>query len=275
MIVAALLAGDALAAACCGGPPVDPVVLGPGEQWAFSMGAVGGVTPLRWMANGSLHGAEEARAGGTLGVRARLAPWAQLGVVVPAGFDTVRGAGLDDPTLLARFEPDASTMGTRPRLLLFATAPLGRRTDDLGRWWSAGGTLSVEHAGHHSAAAGYATATLPVWAAGDPSVVPGWQWDLGAAWGPRGDWGSLIAGAGVRGTLPGRIDGSYAGIGAVAPQVRLLWTASISPTVRVVTGLTAGPPVPYLGRNDGDEFSATCTAVFAGRRLGPRPRPAP
>lgn len=267
--------GAAWGAACCGGPPVDPVVLAAGERWAVSSGVVAGVTPLRWSLDGTLHEAGDARATWSLGVRTRLTPWAQFGAVLPVGVDTVRGAGLDDPTVLVRLEPDAAALGTRPRLLLFSTAPAGRRTDDMVRWWLGGATVSVEHAGSFHAAAAYATATLPLFPLEETAITPGIQFDVGAGWGPRDTWGSVIVGGGLRGTLPGRIDGVRAGAGAVAPVARLLWTAALQPNLRVVTGITAGPPIPYLGRNDGSEIAATCTVVFAPERMVPGPGPEP
>lgn len=246
----AWLATAAFGAACCGGPPVNPGLLGPGEHGAVTAGALGLWTPLRWSSDGGVHGSSGGRATASVGARLRLAPWAQVGLVVPASLDTLRGPGLDDPVLSGRIEPRAGEMNEWvPTVSASLATPLGRRLPDLPPWWH--GTLGagLERTGHAHGLTAYGSVTAPFGAAGDPSVVPGWDWELGAGGGPRGDWGAVSVGGAVRGVTRGRIDGEAAGMAAVEPVLRGAFTWPVKPGVRLVASGEAGPPIPYLGRS--------------------------
>lgn len=233
------------AAFCCGGPPIDPVVLGADEDAGISAGA----TPARWTVAGALGPADGGRGGVAIGARLRLVRWAQVGVVVPASIDTLRGPGLDDPVLLGRLEPGTGALGRPlPVLTVSLAPPLGRRLDDVLPWWHASIGPGIELRGEHAGGGLFATWGLP-FGAPDPSVVPGASWELGAAGGPRGTWGSVAVGAGARGTTRGRIDGDPTGAASIEPVVRGALTVPWSHSARVVVVAEAGAPVPRIGRN--------------------------
>jgi hypothetical protein len=271
--VIAWLAGLAHGAACCGGPPVDPVVLGPGERAGVSGGLLGGVTPARWASDGTVHGADDARLTGAIGARLRLAPWAQAGVVVPASVDTVRGPGLDDPSLVLRLEPGVGAMAAwRPTASLALVPPLGRRLPDLPPWWRSSVSLGVERAGHHSGLAAWVLGSAPVWSPDHPLATPGFGWEVGAGGGPRGEWGSVGVAVALRGTTPGRIDGTAVGGGSTRPAVRGTWTLPFSTGLRLITAAEAGPPVPYLGREADAELLVSSTLLVVPHGVVPGAR---
>lgn len=242
------------AASCCGsGPPVDPGVLGPEERVGVSIGLSAAATPSRWGSDGKLSTSGGGEVGPAIGARARATRWFQAGVVLPAAVratDDGVHVGLSDVVALARIEPPSTVTGKlHPALAAGGVAPTGWRPDDLPPWWRVLVVPAVELTWDGAAASAFGSLSLPVWAPGAPAIRPGATWQVGAAAGPHGEWGSLAFGAGARGTTVGRIDGTPAGAAEVSPVLRGSAAARLTDDARVVIVAEGGPPVPYLGRN--------------------------
>ncbi|MEQ1504543.1 MAG: hypothetical protein ABMB14_20055 [Myxococcota bacterium] len=243
----------AYGAACCGtGPPIDPGALAQDEVVGIGVGLSATGTPTRWDTAGQLHATDGAEVGTAVSARVRPTRWLPVGVVVPAAV-ALSADGIaptwSDPVALARLEPPSAVLGRlHPVLTGGIAAPL-EVADDRPPWWRGIVAPSVELATDTAAASGWVSASVPVWGAADDGIHPGTVWELAAAGGPRGEWGSVAVGGGARLTTPGRLDGRRVGVGSAAPILRGSATIPVVDHLRVVLVAEGGPPVPLLGRN--------------------------